>query len=60
MRRTTELAVRTEARKQPAFAAEMGAGFPPFFPPLDEKDSAFTVLFLSDTSAVVVGDFATP
>lgn len=44
MRRTTELAVRTEARKQPAFAAEMGAGFPPFFPPLDEKDSAFTVL----------------
>jgi beta-galactosidase len=22
----------------------MGAGFPPFFPPLDEKDSAFTVM----------------
>ncbi len=44
MRRTTELAVRTEAQGQPAFACEMGAGFPPFFPPLDEKDSAFTVL----------------
>lgn len=44
MRRTTELAVRTTARAQPAFAAEMGAGFPPFFPPLDERDSAFTVL----------------
>lgn len=44
MRRTTELAVRTESRGQPAFAAEMGAGFPPFFPPLDEKDSAFTTL----------------
>jgi beta-galactosidase len=44
MRRTTELAVRTEALGQPAFACEMGAGFPPFFPPLDEKDSAFTVL----------------
>ncbi len=44
MRRTTELAVRTEGREQPAFAAEMGAGFPPFFPPLDERDSAFTVL----------------
>jgi beta-galactosidase len=28
----------------PAFACEMGAGFPPFFPPLDERDSAFTVL----------------
>jgi beta-galactosidase len=43
-RRTTELAVRTEARGVPAFACEMGAGFPPFFPPLDERDSAFTIL----------------
>ncbi len=43
-RRTTELAVRCEAREQPAFACEMGAGFPPFFPPLDENDSAFTAL----------------
>jgi len=43
-RRTSELAVRTEARSQPAFACEMVAGFPPFFPPLDEHDSEFTVL----------------
>jgi beta-galactosidase len=43
-RRTTELAARCEGKKQPAFAAEMGAGFPPFFPPLDENDSIFTLL----------------
>jgi len=43
-RRTTELAVRTVALGQPAYACEMGAGFPPFFPPLDERDSAFTVM----------------
>ncbi len=43
-RRTSELAVRSEAYKVPAYAAEMGAGFPPFFPPLDEADSAFTLL----------------
>lgn len=43
-RRTTELAVRTEARGVPAFGCEMGAGYPPFFPPLDERDNAFTVL----------------
>lgn len=43
-RRTTELAVRCEALEVPAFACEMGAGFPPFFPPLEEKDSAFGVL----------------
>jgi len=43
-RRTSELAVRTVARAQPAFACEMVAGFPPFFPPLDERDSEFTVL----------------
>lgn len=43
-RRTSELAVRTEAKQQPAFACEMVAGFPPFFPPLDERDSEFTVL----------------
>jgi beta-galactosidase len=43
-RRTTELAVRCEGLGVPPFAAEMGAGFPPFFPPLDERDSAFTVL----------------
>jgi beta-galactosidase len=43
-RRTTELSARCEALGLPAFACEMGAGFPPFFPPLDERDSAFTVL----------------
>jgi beta-galactosidase len=43
-RRTSELAVRCEAQGHPAFACEMGAGFPPFFPPLEERDSAFTVL----------------
>jgi beta-galactosidase len=43
-RRTTELAVRTEALGLPAFACEMGAGFPPFFPPMHERDSAFVAL----------------
>ncbi len=43
-RRTSELSVRTEALGLPAFACEMGAGFPPFFPPIQERDSAFTVL----------------
>jgi beta-galactosidase len=43
-RRTSELAVRSEAHAVPAFACELGAGFPPFFPPLTEQDSAFTAL----------------
>jgi beta-galactosidase len=43
-RRTSELAVRCEALGLPPFASEMGAGFPPFFPPLDERDSAFVVM----------------
>lgn len=43
-RATADLAMRSEARGVPAFACEMGAGFPPFFPPLAEQDSAFTVL----------------
>ncbi len=43
-RRTTELVARCEGLSVPAFGCEMGAGFPPFFPPLDERDSAFTVL----------------
>lgn len=43
-RRTTELAVRTEGLGMPAFACEMGAGFPPFFPPIQERDSAFITL----------------
>ncbi|MBK9262240.1 MAG: beta-galactosidase [Polyangiaceae bacterium] len=43
-RATTDLAARAEALGVPAFASEMGAGFPPFFPPLADQDSAFTVL----------------
>lgn len=43
-RRTTELVTRCEGRGVPAFAAEMGAGFPPFFPPLEEGDSKFAIL----------------
>ncbi|MBI2391071.1 MAG: beta-galactosidase [Deltaproteobacteria bacterium] len=43
-RRTTELAVACDALNHPAFAAEMGAGAPPFFPPLEERDAIFTLL----------------
>jgi beta-galactosidase len=43
-RRTSELALRSEARQTPAFACELGAGFPPFFPPLTERDNEFTAL----------------
>jgi len=43
-RRTTELVVRCDARDQPPIACEMGAGYPPYFPPLSPEDSAFTVL----------------
>jgi beta-galactosidase len=43
MRRTTELACRCEGRGQPAFGAEVGAGFPPFFAPLDEHDSMYAL-----------------
>lgn len=42
-RRTSELAARADARGHAAFACELGAGFPPFFPPLTEQDNAFTV-----------------
>ncbi len=44
MRRTTELAARAEGREVPAFGAEVGVGFPPFFAPHDEKDSLYTLL----------------
>jgi beta-galactosidase len=43
-RRTSELAVRSESVGVPAFACELGAGFPPFFPPLTEADNLFTAL----------------
>ncbi|MEZ4293858.1 MAG: hypothetical protein R3B70_02695 [Polyangiaceae bacterium] len=43
-RRTGELAAFCESAGVPAYACEMGVGFPPFFPPLLERDSAFTIL----------------
>lgn len=43
-RRTTDLAVRSAAKDVPAFACELGAGFPPFFPALTEADNKFTAL----------------
>ncbi len=43
-RRTGDLAVRAGARGYAPFACELGAGFPPFFPPITEGDSAFTAL----------------
>ncbi len=44
LRRTGELATRCEGRQVPPFGAEVGAGFPPFFPPLDDKDSLYTLI----------------
>ncbi|MDB4940591.1 MAG: Beta-galactosidase [Labilithrix sp.] len=44
LRRTGELATRCEGRSVPPFGAEVGAGFPPIFPPLDTKDSLYTLL----------------
>jgi beta-galactosidase len=43
-RRTTNLAARAAVRNVPAFGAEMGAGFAPYFPPLSDGDNQFTVL----------------
>ena len=43
-RRTSALAARCDSLDRPAFACEMGAGFPPYFPPLSELDSEFTIL----------------
>jgi beta-galactosidase len=42
-RRTTELANRSEALGQPAFGAEVGVGYPPFFSPIDEEDSLYVI-----------------
>jgi beta-galactosidase len=44
LRRTGELATRCEGGDAPAYGAEVGAGFPPFFPPLDEKDSLYALM----------------
>jgi beta-galactosidase len=43
-RRTSDLVVRGRARGYAPFACELGAGFPPFFPPISEGDSAFTAM----------------
>ena len=43
-RRASELSVRCDGLDVPAYACEMGAGFPPYFPPLAERDSIFTAL----------------
>lgn len=43
-RRTGELAAFCEMKGVPPYACEMGVGFPPFFPPLEERDSEFTIL----------------
>ena len=44
LRRTSELSSRCEGRAVPPFAAEIGAGFPPFFAPLMEDDSLYTLM----------------
>jgi beta-galactosidase len=44
LRRTGELATRCDGRGVPPFGAEVGAGFPPFFPPLDDADSLYTLM----------------
>jgi beta-galactosidase len=36
--------MRCEGRQRPAFGAEFGAGFPPFFAPLDEHDSMYALM----------------
>ncbi|MBX3190470.1 MAG: beta-galactosidase [Labilithrix sp.] len=44
LRRTGELATRCGGLGVPPFGAEVGAGFPPFFPPLDDKDSLYALM----------------
>ena len=44
LRRTTELVCRSEGLERPTFGAEVGVGFPPFFAPLDEHDSMYTLM----------------
>jgi beta-galactosidase len=44
LRRTTALAAASEGRGVPAYGAEVGAGFPPFFAPMEDKDSIYTLL----------------
>jgi beta-galactosidase len=44
MRRTSEVTTRADAFDYPAFAIELAAGFPPFFPALSEQDNRFAAL----------------
>ena len=44
LRRTTELACRCEGRDRVAYGSEVGAGFPPFFAPLDGQDSMYALI----------------
>ena len=44
LRRTSELVARCEGAGVPAYGAEVGAGFPPFFAPMDPSDSLYTLL----------------
>jgi len=43
-KRTSEVVTRADAFDYPAFAVELAAGFPPFFPPLTEHDNRFAAL----------------
>ena len=43
-RRTSELVSRCDGTHTPAYGAEVGAGFPPFFAPQDTTDSLYTLL----------------
>jgi beta-galactosidase len=43
-RRTTELVSRCEGTGSPAYGAEVGVGFPPFFAPIEPQDSLYTLL----------------
>ena len=44
LKRTSEVVTRSDAFDYPAFAVELAAGFPPFFPPLTELDNRFASL----------------
>jgi beta-galactosidase len=44
LRRTSDLSARSEGAGVPAYGAEVGVGFPPFFAPMDEADSLYTLL----------------
>ena len=43
-RRTSELVSRCEGTRTPAYGAEVGAGFPPFFAPQSPIDSLYTLM----------------